>query len=101
MEREPPPRPVPQFVVRNEDGSFLARVDFCWPALGLIVEADGFAFHADRAAYRKDRERLNGLERLGWRVLRFTWEDVVSRPDYVLELVAECLAGGLARRTVC
>jgi very-short-patch-repair endonuclease len=84
-----------QYVVR--DGRrVVARVDFCWPECRLIVEADGFAFHSDRAAYRKDRERMNELERLGWRVLRFTWEDVMHRPGAVVALVAECLAPSAA-----
>ena len=84
--------PLTQFTVLDARGRFVARVDFCWPAARLVVEADGFAFHADRAAYRRDRERLNDLERSGWRVLRFTWEDVLHRPDHVLALVRECLA---------
>ena len=87
------PLPCPQYVVADEDGGFVARVDFCWPAARLIVEADGFAYHSDRSAYRRDRQRLNFLERLGWRVLRFSWEDVVSRQAYVLSTVADCLAG--------
>lgn len=84
--------PVPQFVVLDARGRFLARVDFCWPACRLIVEADGFAYHSDRAAYRRDRERLNDLERCGWRVLRFTWEDVLHWPEHVVAVVHECLA---------
>lgn len=60
------------------------------------MEADGYAYHSDRAAYRRDRERLNQLERLGWRVLRFTWEDVRGRPDHVVALVRECLAAAAA-----
>jgi very-short-patch-repair endonuclease len=84
------PTPRTQFVIRA-DGVLVARVDFCWPASRLVVEADGFAFHSDRAAYRRDRERLNQLESLGWRVLRFSWEDVVGRPDYVIALVRGCL----------
>ncbi len=87
--------PITQHVVR--DGSvFVARVDFAWPALRLAVEADGFAYHSDREAYRRDRERLNQLERLGWRVLRFTWEDVVHRPEHVVALVRECLRAAAA-----
>jgi hypothetical protein len=84
--------PVSQHVIRDAQGRFVARVDFCWPTRRLVVEADGFAFHSDRAAYRRDRERLNELERCGWRVLRFTWEDVLHRPDHVLALVRECLS---------
>ena len=82
--------PVTQYVVRD-GAQFVARVDFAWPAVRLAVEADGFAYHSDRAAYRRDRERLNQLERLGWRVLRFTWEDVHQRPEHVIALVQECL----------
>ncbi|MDT7538366.1 MAG: hypothetical protein QOI82_1951 [Actinomycetota bacterium] len=83
--------PVSQHEIRDSDGVFVARVDFCWPDQRLIVEADGFAFHADRAAYRSDRARMNALERLGWRVLRFTWEDVRGRPEHIVGVVRECL----------
>ena len=85
------PRGIPQYEVLDERGLLVARVDLCWPAQRLIVEADGFAFHSDRLAYRQDRQRLNELERLGWRVLRFTWEDVRGRPQAVGALVAQCL----------
>jgi very-short-patch-repair endonuclease len=94
--REAGLHPVSQHVIRDRDGRFVARVDFCWPDQRLVVEADGFAYHADRAAYRRDRERLNQLERLGWRVLRFTWEDVRSRSDHVVALVQSCLADSAA-----
>jgi very-short-patch-repair endonuclease len=55
------------------------------------VEADGFAFHSERDAYRHDRARGNELVRLRWRVLRFTYEDVIGRPGHVVDLVRECL----------
>lgn len=80
-----------QHVIRDRFGNFVARVDFCWPAHRLVVEADGFAFHSDRDAYRRDRQRMNELELLGWRVLRFTWEDVQRRPKHVVALISECL----------
>lgn len=76
------------------EGRVAARVDFCWPAHRLVVEADGFAFHSDREAYRRDRHRTNQLVSLGWRVLRFSWEDVRHRPEYVRALVGECLRLG-------
>lgn len=83
--------PATQAVITDRRDE-VARVDFCWRQERLIVETDGFAFHSDRLAYRRDRERMNVLERLGWRVLRFTWEDVVGRPAHVVELVSACLA---------
>lgn len=82
-----------QLVVRTCAGRWIGRVDFAWPAAGLIVETDGFAFHADRAAYRNDRRRGNALVLAGWRVLRFSWEDVVHHPEEVVAAVREALQG--------
>lgn len=79
-----------QHVVRV-GGRTVGRVDFAWPEQRLVVEVDGFAFHADRARYRADRRRTNALVLAGWRVLRFSWEDVVSRPDVVVTQVRAAL----------
>jgi len=89
------PTPVTQYRVLDHGGE-VARVDFCWPAARLVVEADGYAFHSSRDDYRRDRRRMNELERLGWRVLRFSWEDVTQRPDHVVGLVRACMPPGLA-----
>jgi very-short-patch-repair endonuclease len=85
------PTPLTQYWIIDGEEPVL-RADFAWPAARLIVEADGFAFHSDRSAYRRDRTTMNALERLGWRVLRFSYEDVVGRPGYVVGLVRACLA---------
>lgn len=81
-----------QLVVRTRSGRWIGRVDFGWPSARLVVETDGFAFHSDRAGYRKDRRQGNALVLAGWRVLRFSWEDVVHHPDEVVEAVREALA---------
>lgn len=72
-------------------GVVIGRVDFAWPSARLVVECDGFAFHSDRASYRSDRRRGNALVRASWRVLRFSWEDVVSSPEYVVACVRDLL----------
>lgn len=90
------PRPLTQYLVTDENGIEVARVDFAWPRQRLVVEADGYAFHSDRASYRNDRLRANALTQLGWRLLRFTWEDVRQRPDHVVGLVRGCLAASAA-----
>lgn len=46
--------------------------DLAWPALRLVVEVDGHAFHAPRGARENDHERDAELVLAGWRVLRFT-----------------------------
>ena len=80
-----------QLVVRDSKGRWIGRVDFAWPDQLLVVEADGFAFHADRESYRTDRRRGNALVLEGWKVLRFSWEDVVDRPDEVVAAVRAAL----------
>ena len=85
------PAPLTQFEVRRLDGRLLGRVDFAWLAQRLVVETDGYAFHADRRTYRADRRRTNVLVLDGWRVLRFSWEDVVHQPETVVAAVRAAL----------
>lgn len=81
-----------QWTIRDDEGVFVAVVDFAWLGARLIVEADGFEFHSERADYRKDRRRANAYCRSDWRLLRFTWEDIRLAPDYVVEAVRHELA---------
>lgn len=60
----------------------------------LVLEADGFAHHSTREHYRKDRRRNNALAAAGYVVLRFTYEDVLYREDYVVATIRETLRRG-------
>ena len=44
------PPGIPQVVVRDSAGRFVARVDVLWPELGLVGEADGRGKYLGRAA---------------------------------------------------
>lgn len=74
MHRAELPDPIPQFEVRL-NGRFVARVDFAWPAMKVILEYDG-AHHADPLQMRRDRARLNELVAAGWVVLHATASDL-------------------------
>ena len=69
--------------VTTAAGVFLAEVDFAYPQIKLAVEVDGFAVHGTPRAMAKDFVRQNGLVPHGWRVLRFTWWQVVNEPGMV------------------
>jgi very-short-patch-repair endonuclease len=69
----------------------VGRVDFVVEGW-LVVEADGFEHHSTRQHYREDRRRSNELVARGYRLLRFSYEDVVHRPDYVVATVLAVLA---------
>jgi hypothetical protein len=57
--------------------------DFYWPHARLVVETDGYTWHRSPSAMSEDRERDTVLVLAGYRVLRFTWEHVTRRADYV------------------
>ena len=60
------------------------RVDVGFPALKLALEVDGYAHHSSHRDFRVDRKRQNAIILAGWRMLRFTWFDLVEQPQRVL-----------------
>jgi len=88
------PLPERQFIVR--DGGRVLRLDFAYPDIWLDIELDGMAWHGTAADRRRDRERDRLLRSLGWRVLRFGWEDVVRNPLRVLDGISGALAASRA-----
>jgi very-short-patch-repair endonuclease len=70
------------------------EVDFLWRQARLVVETDGFAYHASADAFERDRTRNTSLTLAGFRVLRFTWRQLVDEPRTVVDQVEQALAGG-------
>lgn len=56
-----------------------------------MLECDGHRWHDPEDARDRDRRRDNEVVRLGWRVLRVTWDEVVRDPEYVVQLVRDSL----------
>jgi very-short-patch-repair endonuclease len=74
------------------DGRFIGVVDALIRRARLAIEVDGRAFHTDVERFQRDRTRQNDLVGAGWTVLRFTWQDLVERPGYVVAQVRGHLA---------
>jgi very-short-patch-repair endonuclease len=68
------------------------EVDVLWRAERLVVEIDGFAFHATRAAFERDRQRDRVLAAAGLCVIRVTWSELILKPEMLLVQLAETLA---------
>ncbi|MGY2129140.1 endonuclease domain-containing protein [Blastococcus sp. SYSU DS0617] len=81
--------PVPQFVVRDADDRFVARVDLAFPAQRVAVEYDG-ARHGRPGQPAHDRRRLNALVAAGWRVVHLTAADLHD-PDGAIASVRAVL----------
>lgn len=73
----------PQVVISDAEGR--GRPDLVDLERSLVVEAESHSWHSRRGALRRDCRRYTKLVLLGWRVLRFAWEDVMFHPDYVRE----------------
>ena len=59
-------------------------VDFLIPDVSLILEVDG-PYHAKCRQMQEDEQREEKLNRMGYRVIRFTNEEVLYDTDNVLE----------------
>ena len=77
------------FRVHGSDstGTWRCRVDFAWPACKLALEIDGRAFHASAESFQSDRARAARLVAAGWTVIAFTWDDIVGRPRWTLDVL--------------
>lgn len=76
-----PPDAVNVWIAFPDGGG--AEADFLWRARHLIIEVDGRDVHTTRRAFATDRRRDQRLAMLGYRVIRFTWHQVMHEPAYV------------------
>jgi very-short-patch-repair endonuclease len=67
------------------------EVDLFWPDQRLVVEVDGYAYHSTRQAFERDRARDTALQAAGYRVVRFTWRQIVREPHAVVAQLARLL----------
>jgi very-short-patch-repair endonuclease len=80
----------PQVRLQLEDGKFVTP-DLVDLKLGIVVEAESFAWHGSTAALTRDCERYNALVNLGFTVVRFSWSQVMFKPAYVLGVLASAV----------
>jgi very-short-patch-repair endonuclease len=68
------------------------EVDFLWRSHRLIVETDGWETHGDRGSFERDRVRDAELKLIGYDVIRFTYRQVLDRPERVARTLRALLA---------
>jgi superfamily II DNA or RNA helicase len=73
------------------------RIDFAiiTPHTRLAIELDGYAYHAEgaitRDSFSDQLARQNELIIDGWRVLRFSWDQLVRDPDTCRDMLRRAL----------
>lgn len=80
------PRPLANTFLLGE------LVDFRWPGTPLVVETDGFAFHAMPTTFAADRRRDQKLTLAGYTVIRFTWDQVVRERHATASTILKLLS---------
>ena len=78
----------PQHPIRVSSSQVL-HADLADPELGIVIEAESFAWHGKTAALTRDCARYNALVSRGWLVIRFSWYQVMFEPAYVLRTLEE------------
>ena len=64
--------------------------DFCIPLKKIILEVDG-EYHNDYKQKIKDKERTIALNKLGYKIIRVSNEEVLSKREDILRiLIREC-----------
>jgi hypothetical protein len=89
------PEPVSQLHL-HAGGRMVAVVDFAWPDDRIVLEVDGYRWHADPHAFATDRRRDNTLRELGWSVYRTTWAELAEGAGELIRQLATAL--GVRRR---
>jgi very-short-patch-repair endonuclease len=80
----------PQVTIREPD--IVARPDLVDRALRVVVEADSYEWHGGRAQLSADARRYDLLVVNGWLVLRFSYEHVMTQPDFVRRVLLAAVA---------
>ncbi len=83
-----PPPSVNAWIALEGGG---VEADFLWPEVRLIAETDGGAVHDTPGAFQDDRRRDQRLMRAGYRVVRFTWWQVLHAPEELVETLRALL----------
>jgi hypothetical protein len=85
------PRPHTQRVL-SRTREHLIRVDCRFPGTRVVVELLGYRWHRTKAQLSSDAERMNALVLDGFAPMQFTYDQVTTEPDWVLDQTRRALA---------
>ena len=67
------------------------RVDLAYPKAKLVIEGDSRRWHTMLHSFESDRLRDNAAHLAGWKILRFTWNEIVNSPERVVSNIGRAL----------
>lgn len=90
------PTPEVGYPVRGDDGRTY-WADLAWPELRVLGEADGRGKYTGPQVLYAEKRRQEALERAGWIVVRWTWDELFRTPEVVVARVLAALDRAAAR----
>jgi very-short-patch-repair endonuclease len=78
-------KPTRQHHIYDENGNFIARVDFAWIQQRVVIQCDSRKWHLTAVAFEKDLLQRRQLESNGWRVLHVT-SQMLANDDWLVDL---------------
>jgi hypothetical protein len=94
------PAPQLQWPLGDPEDPF-AVVDFFWEEFGVVGEADGLMKYDDEdkpLALRDEKLRQEAIEAMDYIVVRWGWDDVWRRPDWVEQRIRRAFREATRRR---
>jgi hypothetical protein len=85
------PAPAREIDLGDADG-WVGRVELVYREARVLIEADSRLHHTALLDRRADLERDNWFSAASWSVLRFTWDQIMKQPDYVIATVRRALS---------
>jgi hypothetical protein len=92
------PELVPQYVVTDAGGKFVARLDFGIPSARLGIEGHSREFHFGPVVEAADEDRDLRVTACGWELIYLGWY-AQRRPAEVVQLIAQSCRTRMNRRS--
>jgi hypothetical protein len=86
------PTPLHQYVIRDDVGGFVARVDLAYPDAMLVIEYDSVEHHTGTAVHYRDAARRNAITDLKFTMLVATAADLKNGATLLAASVRRHLA---------
>jgi very-short-patch-repair endonuclease len=77
-------------------GGLRVRVDLGHRWARVALEAEGYEFHGSAGDFAADCRRYDDLVAAGWLVLRFTYQQVLGDPEWVVATIRSAVAQRIA-----
>jgi very-short-patch-repair endonuclease len=66
-------------------------IDFAFPEKMIAVEADGNIWHSTQKYKKRDKQKDHILRKIGWKVLRFSEEDILNSASVCVDSIISVL----------